>query len=75
MIDRPFGGKRRVSPVRRISGKRNLFGHNPAVPIAVVVALTGEHFGFVMFAFLVSAAVATTAETSLAADVSFATCE
>jgi len=25
------GGKRRVSPVRRrISGKRNLFGHNPA---------------------------------------------
>jgi len=39
------------SPVRRISGKEISLGITPGVPIAVVVALTGEHFGFVMFAF------------------------
>ena len=44
------------------------------VPVAVVVALTGEHFGFVVLTFLVSAfAVTTTGETSFAGDDSFPT--
>ena len=43
------------------------------VPVAVVVALTGEHFGFVVLTFLVSAfAVTTAGETSFAGDASFA---
>ena len=60
-----------------------LLGITQSVPIAVVVALTGEHFGFVsehfgfvMLAFLVSAfAVARTEETSFAGAASFATGE
>jgi len=32
--------------------KETSLGITPRVPIAVVVALTGEHFGFVMFAFV-----------------------
>ena len=50
------------------------FGVTQRVPIAVVVALTGEHFGFVMLAFLVSAfAVERTREAAFAGDTSFAT--
>ena len=46
------------------------------LPIAVVVVLTGKHFGFVMLAFLVSAfAVETIGEASFAGDASFATGE
>jgi len=42
------------------------------VPKGIVVVLTGDHFGFVMLAFLVSAfAVETTEETPLAGDASF----
>src|SRR5713101_3062997 len=51
-------------------------GITQRVPIAVIVALTGEHFGFVMLAFLVSAfAVATIGETSFAGDASLTTGE
>ena len=45
------------SHVRRISGKETswaaprFLGITQRVPIAVVVALTGEHFGIVMLAF------------------------